>query len=346
MGITRRTFIKYAGATSILGMNPFSIPQALSKPSNYSWTTASELATPIQEIYPAVFDGEIFVGGGFVPGTDSIFYGLSPTSKVYIYNPLTQAWRVGPDLPEARHHLGMVANSTYLYGIGGFYGVKGNAWQIQDKVVRLTKKSSEWEDGPSLPIPLAESIYSSIGDNIHVVGGKTQDTNSKRNIDVVTHLVLVDNKNWEVAAPASISRNSATSAVLNEKLYIIGGRKSGKLAKNLGDAEVYDEKTDKWESISPLPVSLAGLAATVLNGKIFVTGGEAFGANGNWKTGRAFQQVWVYDPNRDSWQREQDMPGARHGHGSVSINDSMYIIGGGSKVGPQGTTASLLVYSK
>ncbi|WP_299005743.1 kelch repeat-containing protein [uncultured Shewanella sp.] len=346
MGITRRQFIQSVGATSILGIDSFSISQVLAMPLNYVWRTGAELATPIQEIYPAVFDGEIFVGGGFVPKTDSIFYGLSPTTNIYIYNPHTQTWRLGPVLPEARHHLGMVSNNRFLYGMGGFYGVKGNAWQIKDTVLRLTKKSHEWEDGPSLPMPMAESIYASIKDNIHVVGGKTLDQNAKKSVDLARHFVLVDNNKWEEAAPASVSRSSATSAVLNDNLYVIGGRQYGKLSRNLGYAEVYDEKIDKWKSISPLPVPLAGLAATVLNGKIFVTGGEAFGSNGHWKTGRVFQQVWVYDPDRDLWERERDMPEARHGHGSVTINDSIYVIGGGSKVGPQGTRASLLVFSQ
>jgi len=346
MRITRRKLIKYLGVTPILGTSFMNLSHALPLPLNYAWSIAPELTTPIQEIYPAVFGGEIFVGGGFVPDVNSIFYGLSPTIKIFIYNPLTQTWRSGPNLPETRHHLGMVSNSRYLYGIGGFYGEKGNAWQIKDKVFRLTTKNSEWVDGPPLPISMAESTYASIRENIHVVGGKTVDPDSHKNVDVANHFVLVDNEKWETAAPASVSRNSAASAVLNEKHFVIGGRKSGKLSKNLGHAEVYDGNTDKWESIAPLPVLLAGLAATVLNGKIFVTGGEAFGPDGNWETGSASQQVWAYDPNRDSWDREIDMPEARHGHGSVAIDDSIYIIGGGSKVGPQGTSASLLVLRK
>jgi N-acetylneuraminic acid mutarotase len=346
MKITRRKFITYLGITPILGTNYISHSQALSMPLNYDWSIGPELEMPIQEIYPTVFGGEIFVGGGFVPDVNAIFYGLSPTTKIFIYNPITQNWRTGSTLPEARHHLGMVSNSKYLYGIGGFYGAKGNAWQIKETVFRLTTKNSEWVAGPSLPIPMAESTYASIRENIHVVGGKTLDLNSNKNVDVANHFMLVDNEKWETAAPSSVSRNSAASAVLNEKLFVIGGRKSGKLSKNLGHAEVYNENTDKWESIAPLPVSLAGIAATVLNGKIVVTGGEAFGPNGNWKTGRASQQVWCYDPIRDSWKREGDMPEARHGHGSVTIDDAMYIIGGGSKVGPQGTVASLLVLKK
>jgi len=131
--------------------------------------------------------------------------------------------------------------------------------------------------------------------------------------------------------------------VLNNRVLVIGGRAYGEKPMNKQFSEVYDFKSDRWDRIRPLPIALAGLAAVTLNGKIVVSGGEAFGPNGNWKTGKAFKSIWSYDPATDHWQEELAMPQPRHGHGAVSLNNKMYIVGGGSRVGPQGTLSSLLI---
>ncbi|MFC6981182.1 Kelch repeat-containing protein [Microbulbifer taiwanensis] len=260
-----------------------------------------------------------------------------------MYNPVAKSWRYGNPLPEPRHHLGMASSENFLYGIGGFSGVKGNAWQAKSDVFRFSSEKEEWEIGPPLPAPMAESVYATNNGNIHVIGGKTVGINSQLNVDTKNHFVLFNDKYWEKAAPATVSRNSAASAVLDGKIFVVGGRISGKASKNLKFSEFYSIDDDRWEPFRPFPIALAGLAAVALNGKIFVSGGEAFGANGNWRTGKAFRQVWSYDLVKDTWEKELDMPEPRHGHGAVVIENSMFIIGGGSKVGPQETLSSLLV---
>ncbi|WDE06652.1 hypothetical protein SG34_007025 [Thalassomonas viridans] len=348
MKVTSFPVNMFIGLFIACGSGLFTDVQA--KQSSYSWASEQSLATPIQEIYPSVFDNEIYVTGGFVPAENPVFFGLSPSLETFIFNPKTKLWRPGTQLPQARHHLGLVSNSKYLYGIGGFAGEKGKAWQIKDTVYRMPKNSDKWSPGPKLPVPLAESVYASVNNNIHVIGGKTISEKTGRNVDTNKHFVLVDNKRWVEAAPPSIVRNSAASAVLAGKIYVFGGRTAGAKPDTKPDnkqfAEVYDVSLDKWHPIKPLPVASAGLSAAVLNGKIIVTGGEAFGPNGNWKTGKAYSQAWSYDPATDAWTEISSMPSARHGHGAVSLNNKVYIIGGAAKVGPQETLASTIVLTE
>jgi N-acetylneuraminic acid mutarotase len=343
MDLSRREILKYFGVSTILGLDNVVASDIFSAASSYSLSNAQSLPIPIQEIYPAVFDGEIYVGGGFVRSDKPIFFGLSPSKQVFIFSPNNKTWRRGIDLPEARHHLGMVSNAQYLYGIGGFNGTASNAWQAKSTVYRMTSQSKNWLAGPHLPVPLAESVYASNEGNIHVVGGRTLDISTRRNVDTNMHFMLINNEHWEKAAPATVARNSAACAVLDNKIFVIGGRTYGENAANKQFSEVYDAKSDRWERIKPLPIALAGLSAVTLNGKIVVSGGEAFGSDGNWKTGKAYKNIWSYDPITDQWREELTMPQARHGHGAVSLNDKVYIIGGGSSVGPQGTLSSLLI---
>lgn len=343
MGFTRRDFLKIAGVSSLLGYGYLHGSGVYAQSPNRHWRQGRALPMPTQEIYPTVFNNEIYVGGGFVPARESVFFGLSPSKAIYVFNPESNSWRQGVPLPEARHHLGMVSNEQYLYGIGGFVGVKGKAWQLQKSVHRMTPNGKEWIPGPDLPVVMGESVYASLNNSIHVIGGKTREISTGRGTDTTKHFKLVDDAHWEEAAPATVARNSAGAAVLDGRIFVIGGRASGNNAGNKQFSEVYDPTVDRWEKIRPLPVASAGLSAVAVKGKILVSGGEAFGPGGNWKTGKAFNQVWSYDPGTDQWQEVLAMPQARHGHGTVMLAGKVYVIGGASKVGPQETSASVMV---
>ena len=340
MALSRREFIKIAGMASVFA--GIDSPLALANKKTLKISFGPTLPSPIQEIYPAVFKNEIYVTGGFIPSDSPTFFGLAPSKNLHIYSPSKDMWRLGKPIPETRHHLGMASNSTYLYGVGGFSGPKEKAWQIQDSVFRTRSANNDWHFGPKLPSPVSEGIYANIGENIHVIGGVTIDRESGRFSHSQQHFILIDNEHWETAAPPSVKRSSAAGTRLDDRIYTFGGRQGGKQAKNLTFCEVYDKRADRWETIRPLPFAVAGLTAVPLDGKILVAGGEAFGPGGNWKTGAAHNYLWIYDPHSDTWQDNNVLPEPRHGHGAVSINDSVYLIGGAKKVGPQETTNTVL----
>lgn len=320
--------------------------QLMAGDKELSWYNEVDLPIAMQEIYPVTFNQRIVVGGGFVPSDSPSFKNVAPTTAVFLLNPARQRWRQLPELPEARHHLGMVSNQHYLYGIGGFTGNKGSAWQIQNSVFRIDGNLQRWRNGPKLPIPLAESSYASIGKNVHVIGGRTISNESGGNIDTNAHYILVNNAYWRKAKPASILRSSAASAVIGNQIYVIGGRSYSPELKNLSYAEVYDVKEDSWSPIAPLPISAAGLAATVYKGKLIVSGGEAFTKQEGKLVGETFDTIWQYDPNSDQWQNIGKLPTPRHGHGSVTLNEQMYIIGGAAKAGAQETLLSVIKLRK
>lgn len=341
MTVNRRTLLKSAGALAFLGLTHH-VQAAVNHltTDSLSWDGLPPMPFVAQEIYPAVFKGEIYVGGGFTVSDTPSFHGLAPSKDVAVFTPDNQTWRKGPSLPEARHHFGMASTGSHLFGIGGYASVTGNAWQAQKSVLKLDQNTQEWQQGPSLPLPLAESVYATVGQTIHVIGGRTVNTDTGRNVDTGKHYILTDQHKWEEAAPATIARNSAACAVHDGKIYVFGGRAYKNDIPNQQFAEVYDPKTDSWTIIRPLPVAMAGISASAFGGKIYIFGGEIFGPKGNWKAGKALNTVWCYDPAKDEWQQDGLMPTPRHGHGSVTTGDAIYIMGGAAKVGPQETLAS------
>lgn len=316
--------------------------QSTQKCKELTYTSARPLETPIQEIYPAIFKGDIYVTGGFTPSDYPTFFGLAPSRIVHVYSETENNWRTGNPLPVSRHHLGLLSNFRYLYGMGGFGGDKTSPWQIKSTVFRTQGHDSKWEIGPPLPVPTAESVYASCGNSLHVIAGVALNDDEMKTEYSSKHHVLIDDSNWEEAAPISRARSSAASATIENRIYAFGGRSKG---INLSHCEVYDKTLDRWESIRPLPVPLAGLTATAINGFIFVAGGESFGSDGNWKTGYAHSDAWIYKPDKDIWEQVTSLPKARHGHGAVTLGNNVYLIGGANKVGPQETSPAVTLVS-
>ena len=125
------------------------------------------------------------------------------------------------------------------------------------------------------------------------------------------------------------AREHLTSAVVDGKLYVIGGRTNG-VAFNVDANEVYDPVADKWTILEPMPSKRGGLSsAAVVNGSIYVIGGEQ-------PTG-TFNNNERFDTVSNTWTPEGNMPTARHGLAAVAIDNNIYVIGGGPQPGGSST---------
>jgi N-acetylneuraminic acid mutarotase len=120
------------------------------------------------------------------------------------------------------------------------------------------------------------------------------------------------------------AREHLASAVVDGKLYVIGGRTAGMVA-NVDANEVYDPVKDEWTKLQPMPSKRGGLASASVNGTIYAFGGE--------ELSRTFNNNERFDAKTNTWASEQPMPTPRHGLTSVSIYDKIYVIGGGPQPG-------------
>jgi N-acetylneuraminic acid mutarotase len=118
-------------------------------------------------------------------------------------------------------------------------------------------------------------------------------------------------------------------AVVQGKIYVLGGECCTADCQPLRIVEIYDPANDSWVTGTPLPVPPRWRgAAAAANGIIYVVGGQAT-CGGELATNEAF------DPARNSWTRRQPMAaGGRHGFRIAVVFDSrlrhevLYAIGG------------------
>jgi len=177
------------------------------------------------------------------------------------------------------------------------------------------------------------------------IGGRVRATEDARlfndHIDSVRNEVFdPPTRRWSARANAPTARNSAASAVIDGKIYVVGGRKFVKNADgttqqvNVPNLEVYDPKLDRWKTRSPMPQAQGGLAATAFNGKLYVFGGEQWVPEQ-----KVFAESWVYDPQTDVWEALPPLPTPRHGLGASAIGNRIFVFSGGTQTGGNAATA-------
>jgi len=119
---------------------------------------------------------------------------------------------------------------------------------------------------------------------------------------------------WQTLAAMSAARTGVAAAVLNGKLYAIGGA-------GLSSVEIFDPATGQWTAGPALPGLLAYATAITVDGKILLIGGKnAADQNVN--------QVLELDPGSNQWSQKANMPTARHGMKLALFDGKVWAIGG------------------
>jgi hypothetical protein len=131
--------------------------------------------------------------------------------------------------------------------------------------------------------------------------------------------------NWVFRTSMPTARDWFAAINVNDNIYAIGGDNYG--PKTI--VEKYNPESDSWEQLpnESMPTARSTFAATEYNGKIYVFGGNVYGSP------LALKQVEVYDPQTGSWVKKNDMDTGNgiYGMAAVSLNDKIYIIGGGNE---------------
>lgn len=94
----------------------------------------------------------------------------------------------------------------------------------------------------------------------------------------------------------SVMRSTAGVAVLNNRLYVCGGRDGSSCHRSV---ESYDPHTNKWTLRTPMNRRRSGVAVGVLNGFLYALGGHDSPAS-NPSVCRT-DTVERYDPATDTW---------------------------------------------
>lgn len=272
------------------------------------WQCETCLPTPLQEISAIELDGKIWVVGGFNGS-------LRVEARVRVYDPATNEWEDGPSLPDTRHHVQLATFDGDLYVFGGMR----SGFVPLSTVYVLRSGADAWTELDQMPSDRAAGFAGRIGDLIYVAAGQGDGRNDTERLDDAAPIFMFDpsDDTWSVGASIPSVREHCAGFVLNDELYIVGGRPLS-LEPTYDTVEIYNPATDEWREGPDMPTRHGGFAAAVLNGVAYVSGGE--------ERDQALTSFEAFDGS--TWTRLDDVPTPRHGHAMAAIGDRVWVIGG------------------
>lgn len=221
--------------------------------------------------------------------------------EISAYNVTTNTWTLKGSGTATRAYMngvGKIGGRFYMSG-GLSYGAgfevatfKTHAYSISGGA--LGRKAD-------MPKATAEGVTGVIHDKLYVLPGycsgdawpdprycETEDIRQLYRYDPVTNT-------WATRRAAPHFHREGAGGVINNKFYVVGGRKEG--GAFVTDLDVYDPATNTWATRAPIPVGGPAIAA-VLRGKLFVIP-------------IANNVLYVYDPVTNTWKTKR---GPTHRH--------------------------------
>lgn len=270
-----------------------------------SWYSLAPLPTPRRDFAAVAYNGKIYTFGG---------YGASGRlSVVEVYDPSSNSWSTATPMPSAMDNVGagLIGGRIYVLGWDG----------SQTRFYRYNPATNSWVSRAAPPVSqFGQAGYGVVNGLLYVAyGSSTQSW---------TYAYNPSTNTWTEKRPVSdiAVRSIESFAVLNNKLYAIGGWEPKAGATEILRIDVYDPATDSWQkgSIPDMPGGRTHLSPTtpVVNGKIYVIGG--------WDGGSTKSTVFVYDPMINTWIHETNMPTARYELACAWIGDRIFALGGDS----------------
>ncbi|KAJ7561128.1 hypothetical protein O6H91_03G014900 [Diphasiastrum complanatum] len=185
----------------------------------------------------------------------------------------------------------------------------------------LFRGSGFWAPKAILPYSLTD--HAAIGldaeEVIYIIGGATVDGNATNQVLKFDAIF----QNYSVMAPMPQPRYRFGAALLDNKIYVVGGRNTSVD----GDAAlvkstfIYDIASNHW-SIGPEQNDYHGdTCATSLYGKVYMIGGYGF----NYVQ---LNTTEVYDPMQKTWSRIPSMPTPRGDLMCTTLDGEVYVLGG------------------
>jgi N-acetylneuraminic acid mutarotase len=142
---------------------------------------------------------------------------------------------------------------------------------------------------------------------------------------------------WVQKTSMSQARRGLEVAVVNNKIYAIGGTTSEIYAtQQILDGltrvnEEYDSATDTWTLKKPIPTPRDNFAIAACQNKIYCIGGIVGIKKVEWDfLGRLVltNLTQVYDPATDTWETKAPMPAESKGLTANVVNDKIYLMSG------------------
>lgn len=291
-----------------------------------SWVNLESMPTERYWLGVAVVYGKIYAIGGCSNG------GVVGTNEMY--DPETGTWTTKEPMPTARAAFGIAVYQNKIHVMGGYVPYDFFFSQAHEVYDPLTD-TWETKSGTEFSAFFCANV---VNDKLYVMGGQRQVFYPHGTIDQnMVYDPLTDS--WIDLMPMPIGVSDYASAVVDNKIYVMGGRSGSVTADNI-PTQIYDTETDTWSTGTQISSIVFNAAAGATSGefapkRIYVMGGIDYSK----RVASGFRLslydpeitsdlTQIYDPETDVWTTGEPMLTSRYGLGVAVIDDKIYAIGG------------------
>lgn len=238
-----------------------------------TWSVKTNMPTARSGAGYAVVNGIIYIFGGYT-GNLYTYTGGSAVNTVESYDPATDKWTTRTSMPAA---LCAPAVASYNGDIYLFGGLTNSVTSVAN-VYAYNPLDDTWTAKTNMDRNIHSATAVTYNSKIYLIGGRGKDTISS---SISTYQTLrvynpIDDT-WVIKSNMNVTRGGAAAAVLNDKIYAIGGVSP---TTETGTTEEYNPFTDTWELKSSLNHARSGTQAVTYKDQLFVVGGSSStGAN-------------------------------------------------------------------
>ena len=284
---------------------------------------------------------------GFVAHNNALYLiggrGDKPVEK---FNVDTETWSPLNHLPLEMNHITPISFGDAIYIVSGFTG----EYPLEKPLEYIYKFNTEkdtWETIFEIPLDRRRgaagvTIYNH---KIYIVNGiKNGHTSGTTSFFDVYDPV---NNTWKILPNSPTKRDHSASAILDNKLIALGGRRSeyhepdnfqAFFKTAMDNVDYFDFETEKWNTFeAKLPNPAAGSGAVVLNDELYYFGGET----GNIATNKT---MYSFNINTKTWSQKSSLNTGRHGTNATILNNKIYIAAGSGNQGGSPELTSIEVY--
>jgi N-acetylneuraminic acid mutarotase/glucose/arabinose dehydrogenase len=266
-------------------------------------------------------------------GTNFYLLGGRGIQPVMMFNSLNNSWTEKAKPPIELHHFQAVTKDSLIYVLCSFTGEYPHEKPVPNIYVYNTG-TDKWIAGPPVPEGRRRGASGAFVRNnkIYVVAGMVDGHWSGG----VTWFDEYDpeTNSWKILPDAPRARDHFQAALVNNKLYLAGGRKSSAATEQvfeltIPEVDVYDFATGIWETLpeqSNIPTPRGGTATAVLNSYLIVIGGEN-------AEPKALKHTEALDVSNNKWTRWTDLQQGRHGTQAINYKNAIYITSGAGNQG-------------
>jgi len=248
-------------------------PLDIYDPETQTWSTGTPPPLEMHHFQAVSYQDKIYLLGGFTGD----YPGETPIPNVYIYDPTSDSWSMGPEIPAGRRRgsAGVAVYQDHIYLVCGIQNGHLDGWVPW--LDKFDPATGTWTELPDAPRARDHFQVGVLDGKMYSVGGRRTNQNSLFTPTVPEVDVYdFDANTWSTLPPPAnlpTTRAGSTTVVVNGMVVIIGGETEGQ-NKAHNETEGLDPTTNQWAVLDDLITGRHGTQALVHDGRVFIAAGS------------------------------------------------------------------------